>query len=328
MISRVSLPRYVTASAAEELVVFCAQAMAAEGDVEIDARRLSFVDPFGIAMLGATFHSVREWGAAVRVCGLPADIGSYLQRMDVFEGVELMDCAPRLWRRIDRSDALVELTRLERTAQSDAVAWQIAKALVGRIPGMDPDEPRDEMTCFNEFERLVEPLQYALSELLENALTHARRAGFVHANVWVASQYYPSNDLVRLGVVDNGCGFLNTLRGNPALRRDSHLEAILAGLRPRVSCNRELGIRDDSVNQGVGLTTTCRIAEKAGGSLVIVSGNGVHDTGGRSRELGGGHAWQGVGIAMQCRRSALNDVRYRELLPRLEIESPVPLRFE
>lgn len=328
MSTRLILPPYVSARSAEAVAAFCQQALNAEDDIEVDAQRLKFVDPLGMTMLGATFYSAHEWGASVRVCGLPAEIGGYLRRMDVFEGVELIDCADQPGRRHNRADALLELTRLERTANSDAVAYQIANALVGNFPDVDPDEPPDEMTGYTRFERLVEPLQYALTELLENALTHARRGGYPNANVWVASQYYPSNDLVRLGVVDNGCGFLGSLHGHPELRRETHLDAILTGLRPRVSCNRELGIRNDSVNQGVGLTTTSRIADRAGGSLMIMSGDGLHRSIGPSGKMGPEQYWQGVGIALECCRSSLNEVRFRELLPRLEVETPVRLRFE
>jgi hypothetical protein len=167
-----------------------------------------------------------------------------------------------------------------------------------------------------------------LSELLENAMTHARRQGYRDACVWVASQYYPSSGMIRLGVVDNGCGFLATLRSHPDLRLETHHEAILTALRPRISCNRDLRMGMESVNQGVGLTTTCRIAEHAGGRLVIVSGNAVHGTSGESGIISGGAVWQGVAIAMECRRNKLPGIRFRELLPPYEALKPVRLRFE
>lgn len=327
MTQLVTLPIYVTAPSAPEVVAACRQIMDAEDDIEIDASQVRFVDPFGMAMLGATFHTIRSYGDAVRVSGLSPNIGSYLQRMDVFDGVELVGCALPEGRRLNRADALVELTLVDRHANAGDVAFQIAQALVGHT-GLDPNERHDEMTGYNRFDKLVEPLHYALSELLENSLTHARRRGYDAANVWVASQYYETNGLVRLGVVDNGCGFLNSLIGHPELPKESsHLQAILTALRPRVSCNREVGIRGNSVNQGVGLTTTNRIAAHARGGLVIVSGDAVHDTRRRSFEIGDGSFWQGVAIAMVCQRDALREVRYRDLLPHLD-DLPRPrLRF-
>lgn len=324
----VRLPAYLSVRSAAEAVAACRRLIDSDGDALVDATLLRFADPFGLAMLGATFHMVRDQGRAVGVRGLSAAMAGYLHRMDVFEGVELIDCAAVSGGRHDRSDALVELTRLDNQGSVDDAAFRLAKTLVGGMPGVDPDEPPDEMSGLSAFDRLVEPIQYALSELLENAMTHARRQGYRDACVWVASQYYQKSGLIRLGVVDNGCGFLATLRSHPDLRRETHHEAILTALRPRISCNRDLRLGMDSVNQGVGLTTTCRIAEHAGGRLVIVSGDAIHGTTGESGTLAGGAAWQGVAIAMECRRDRLPSIRFRELLPPYDAQIPVRLRFE
>jgi len=324
----VRLPAYLSIRSAAEVVAACQHLIKSDGDAVVDAAGLRFADPFGLAMLGATFHMIRDQGRAVGVRGLSFNMAGYLSRMDVFKGVNLIDCAPRATGRHDRSDALVELTRLDNQSGVDDLAYRLAKALVGSIPDLDPAEPSDEMTGFTAFDRLVEPLQYALSELLENAMTHARRQGYRDASVWVACQYYSRNGLIRLGVVDNGCGFLATLRSHPELRRETHHEAILTALRPRISCNRDLRLGTDSVNQGVGLTTTCRIAEHAGGRLVIVSGDAIHSTNAESGTFTDSAAWQGVAIALECRRDRLPDIRFRELLPPYNAQTPVRLRFE
>lgn len=322
------LPIYLSARSAAATVAVCQELIESDGDAVVDAGRLRFADPFGLAMLGATFFMIRQRGRRVRVCGLNAGMAGYLNRMDVFEGVELIDCASHATGRNNRSDALVELTRLDNHNHVDDAAYRLAKSLVGTIPGIDLDEPPDEMSGMTAFDRLMEPIQYALSELLENAMTHARRQGYRDACVWVASQHYQSSGTIRLGVVDNGCGFLATLRSHPDLRRETHHEAILTALRPRISCNRDLRVGMESVNQGVGLTTTCRIAEHAGGRLVIVSGDAVHDTTDESGTMASGAAWQGVAIAMECRRNRLPGIRFRELLPPYESQIPARLRFE
>ncbi|MHB1677387.1 MAG: STAS-like domain-containing protein [Sulfuriferula sp.] len=58
--------------------------------------------------------------------------------------------------------------------------------------------------------------------------------------VWVASQYYPKKDFIRLAVVDNGCGFLESFKIHVKFQHQHHLEAILWILQSRVSCNRSL----------------------------------------------------------------------------------------
>lgn len=294
----------------------------------IDAAGLRFVDPFGLTLLGASFQALKAWGQRVVVRGLSADLGGYLQRMDLFAGVELSDCAPPAMRRRNRQDALVELTCIiDRDVAGDA-ATRLANALVGEVPGIDQDEAPDEMTGLTQADRLSIPIQYVLSELLENALTHARRGGHKGSRVWVAGQYYPSNGLVRLAVTDDGCGFLETLRGHPELRRETHHAAMLTAMRPRVSCNRDLGIRGDTVNEGVGLTTVARIAQNAGGRALIVSGDAYHDPARAGGQLPAGASWSGVAIALELRRDLLGRVRVGDLLPVLAGVPGISLRFE
>jgi anti-anti-sigma regulatory factor len=323
----ITLPTFFSARSAQEAITACWEIASAEGVVDVDAHDLKFVDPFGMALLAATFYKVNQHGGAVRVHCLNAQLSGYLRRMDLFQGVELVDCAAMQGQRQDRADALVEVTRLEQRRDVDEAALRLTRALVGRMPAANRDMPSDGMSGYTEEDRLAEPIQYAFNELLENALTHARRAGYGNACVWVACQYYPKSDLVRLGVVDNGCGFLETLRGHPALSQETHLAAILAALQPRVSCNRDLRLLADSVNQGVGLTTTQRIAARAGGCLYIASGDAIHSSAAYSH-LADGVRWQGVAIALECKRNFLPEVRLRDLLPPLEPQPGVRLRFQ
>ncbi|MHB1677386.1 MAG: hypothetical protein ACYCSS_07595 [Sulfuriferula sp.] len=65
--------------------------------------------------------------------------------------------------RRERSDALVELTRLCNRSQVGEIAYRLAKAMIGVV---DCNEAPDEMTGYTPFERLIEPLQYVLNELL------------------------------------------------------------------------------------------------------------------------------------------------------------------
>jgi hypothetical protein len=231
-------PALMTLDQPDDLIGLCGAALAADGDVLLDAHALRFTDPFGMALLGATCFTLQKRGRVVQVSGLQAAISGYLQRMDVFANVELVDCAPASGGRRDRRDALVELTRIDRPVDIDPRANQLADALVGRMPDIDLGEPLDEMTGLNTAYRLSIPLAYVLTELLNNALSHARRAGHKNACVWVASQYYRKDHRLQLAVVDNGCGMLETLRNHSVLadyqRKTDHL-AILAALRRAIA---------------------------------------------------------------------------------------------
>lgn len=323
-------PEYVTALNATDAISFC-QNVINDTDtiIEINGECLKFVDPFGVALLGACFHKVKDRNKNIRIYNLDSNLSGYLQRMDLYNDIDLIGCKVESGMRHDRSDSLVELTQLSKHSEVGNASSKLATAIVGNFEDIDPNEPEDEMTGFNTFGRLVQPLQYTLDELLENALTHARRNGNKRSCVWIASQYYPKNGLIRLGVVDNGCGFLGSLQDHPSLTSKRHLNAILLALQPRVSCNRDLVLRNDSVNEGVGLTTCCRIAHQAGGKMILISGDAIHDTYKGSIDANGKNFfWQGVGISIQIYRSKLLDVRFRELLPKIDDTPPVNLRFE
>jgi anti-anti-sigma regulatory factor len=211
-------PARLTLDRPDALVALCSAMLVPADDVLLDARALCFADPFGLALLGSTCHMLCQRDQAVRVSGLSDSVSSYLQRMDVFSGVELVECAPARGVRRDRRDALMEVTRLDQPRDIDSAANQLANAMVGRMRDIDPNEPLDEMTCKNRAGRIAGPISYALAELLNNSFSHARRRRHELACVWVASQYYRSSGLLQLAVVDNGCGMLETLRDHVAMR--------------------------------------------------------------------------------------------------------------
>lgn len=297
----------------------------ATGRVVLDATELEFVDPLGLAVLGVLLESPRST-PPVRIDWMATSVASYLDRMGLFErctveGVEI----PRRARRDQRTN-LVELTCVNELHRADDVANDISSAITGQLTSFDPNEAPDATTGLTKYDAARHTLQYVFSELLDNSLTHARRDGCIGSSVWVAAQHWPSRGIVRVAVVDNGCGVLRTLKHHSALTCQTHQAAILAGLLPKVSCNRDVGVMSDSVNQGVGLTTAKRIVEAAGGSMAIVSGDG-HVTSKHSRTLPRNAFWAGVAVTFTVERLKLPTVAVADLLPAQD-SPPVRVRFE
>lgn len=299
--------------------------------IVIQATNLVFADPLGVSLLGTSIQSAREKNSSVSISGLNSNISSYLDRVNLFNGINLIDCDHRKKiNRRDQSASMVELTQVTCPAEVDSASNSLAVSLLGKL-GLDPHAPLDDMTCSNAYEDVLGNIRYALSELLENALTHARRNGFDTASVWVASQYYPKPQSFRLGIVDNGCGFLGSLRNHEGLTEKTHMAATMLAIEPFISCNRELGVNGvDSVNQGVGLTTTRNIIREAGGDMLLTSGNCFHLLrSNRAYTLSNNVTWQGVAIGIVCRRNALSGIRYSDLLPKQPVTaSRKRLRFE
>jgi hypothetical protein len=319
------LPKFLSATNCAKTIAICQQIAAAEeGVVELDARGVAFVDPFALTLLGASMHALKGWGQRVRIHGLDSDAGGYLHRMDLFKDVELVDCAPPPQRRHDRRDSLLELTQIDDRDLAADAARRMAQALVGvKSAGWGV------LDAASREDRLVQVIQYLLTELLENAVTHAQRDGFRgKARVWLAAQHYRSNDRVRLAVTDTGCGLLATLRDHPALTAQTHFAAIQAAMKPRVSCNRDLGVLGDSVNQGVGLTTVVRIAGLAGGRATVVSGDAFQVSGRAGGRLAGGAFWQGVAVSLEVQRNRVMGVRIADALPLADVAAAVSPRFE
>jgi len=300
------------------VVAFCGEIVADTGnEIACDAAGLEFVDPVGLCLLAATCHRLAKAGRKLRLENVPPTIVGYLARMDLFKacGIEYEERFSRHNRRTD----LVEISVAERAADVDALASKIATALVGATPEYDPQAEPDEMTGFQPHDYLYKPLHYIFSELLENALTHAKRAGYNEARAWVAAQYYPSKDRIRLAVVDNGCGFLASLRWHPKLVDKTHDGAIRLALEPRITCNPDLDIRpDETANQGVGLTVVRQIVAQSRGTLRVVSGDALVELGPGSRDRSCTvEAWQGVVLALDFKRELLRQANVGHIIHEL-----------
>lgn len=286
-----------------------------EKNLTLDASQSEFIDPLGLATLGACLS--KSQFQSIDIPWLSPDITNYMQRMDFFEHFEIGSVNIVQRSRNDLTDSCCELTKIEDHSESDAVANRLADAITGKLTTSPRDAAEDPATGKNQFERFRHPIFYSLSELIENALTHARQGGNLRASVWIASQFYRGPGIVRMAVVDNGCGFLHTLEKHPRLTNKDHRSAIITALVPKVSCNRDGSLYLSQANQGVGLTTTERIAKAAQGGLLITSGDAWYKTQGfgQSGNFPNGGFWNGVAIGFHCRRSKLPSVRVRDLLP-------------
>jgi len=334
----VALPKTVGVSHLASLIRAVSQIGTGPGDVEIDCAQVNFVDPLGMTVLAAVLEPL-SGQRRVSMVWLRTEIAGYLERMDFFNGIAVEGVnIPQNRSRHDQRSKLLEITRVVDHHKSEEIADQLANAVVGQILGRSP-KPMNFNEPDIEYDQHYRPLRYALSELLENALTHARREGRFDSSVWVAAQYYQQDGgRIQVAVVDNGCGFLATLKNHAELHTKSHAEAIRTALRPKVSCNRDMWPLGESVNEGVGLTTTVRIAKETGGSVHIVSGDALFTVGegtgvkrrNQVQQLAG--EWSGVAISATFVCQKLPSIRVDQLLPPVErptaLENTVVFRFD
>ena len=319
----INFPKSLSSSDPGSLLDVCSQITehSGEGDVIIDASELTFIDPLGLAVLRATLDcQPRE--KCIHIRFLPKTMASYLTRMEFFQGLNVDGIDENDRNPNGEPDNCVELIQVLDQGQSEEIASRLIQAMTGLEHSAASDNPEQD-AC-------LRPIEYALKELLENALSHAKREGNQRASVWVACQHFRTSGKVRLAIVDNGCGFLATLRGHAELAENTDVAAIQAALVARVSCNRgpNLGFESESQNQGVGLTTTARIAAAADGHLVVISGNAwVHTERNDQFALEAGR-WKGVAIAFTCSREKLPQVDIPSLLPHEDYVVDAEIQFD
>lgn len=301
-------PPSLSASDPEALFSLCSQINEHEGDVILDASHLAFIDPLGLATLRATLECQPD-EKCVYIRFLHDRMAWYLVRMDFFHGLNVEGINEDARNTSGEPFKCVELIRVEDQSQSEIIASRLVQAMTGMAYDSTVENP--------ELDSCRVPLEYALKELLENSLSHAKREGGGGSGVWVACQHFETSNSVRLAIVDNGCGFLATLKSHQSLTERTDKGAIHTALIERVSCNRgpSVGYESESQNQGVGLTTTSRIAHAAEGHLVIASGDACFHTGAGVDIPLVGSGWHGVAIAFSCLRDKLPRVDIPSLLP-------------
>jgi hypothetical protein len=295
------------------------------GLVVCDATPLESVLPIGLCGLAASCNVLASRGTTVKFENLSTGMQSYFDRMDVFDQCHI--AYESTIQRHGGSDRLLEIRCLDSPSEVHRVAGPLVVAITGQMMrGQEDSEDADGMRG-KPSERLALSLEYVMSELLENAVTHAQANGFRHAKVWIAANYYDENNLVRVAFVDTGCGFQQSLRFDDGVKESPNdLTAIRRALEPFVSCNRGVGILDDSSNQGIGLTVCADIARETGGRLIVSSGNATLNATSNVNYPHFGY-WQGAALDVVLHRDQLLNLNLSSVVRPYQPETRPRLRF-
>lgn len=295
----ISIPQAVDE---RNLVRFIEQLGLANGetDIVLDFQSVRLLIPGAIVAL---ITKVRHWhsaGVRVRMRNqLTCPIRRYLQRMDFFKqcGVRI----PEDFHRREPANRFVEVKKIAYDAVRSVT--ELSAEIAGVFfPEEDDDDAweRGEAGAYGYVE-------FAISELGNNVLQHSRAVGYL------AAQYFPSDDLVRIGIADCGIGIRKSFEGSPfAVKAGSDTAAVLLALEPRVSSKEHLEVvRGTAVNRGVGLTFLRRLTASAGGSFLVLSGSGYYSSDAPGT-IAPSCAFQGTFCALTVKRSEAE--RYGRLL--------------
>jgi hypothetical protein len=187
-----------------------ALAMAGDGRLLFDARRLRWVDPFGmLGLLAAGVVARRKGDRPLLHLPETGDVISYLGRMDFFEHADaIFEVQGGSRRRAGEtwSDVLLEITAVRSHDDVHGVVDRVHER-ASLILSRQLHYPLREAFQFSVI----------LSELCQNIIEHSGAGG------WVATQTYNwarrlGRKVVVIGVMDLGLGFRGSLAGAHAAR--------------------------------------------------------------------------------------------------------------
>lgn len=322
----IRLPRLMLGSNLPQLLHIVA---AVEDDeapvVAIDATDLVTAEPVALCMLASVLSRRARRGQSAIVHNVNQRVKESLERMDVLAPwlhvAELAERGP--------PQAPVQARRVSSTRDANAVANALARAIASFVPQEDLAAILHDDPDLRRYGAVEQPVGYVMSELLDNALNHSRAGGFGHSAAWVAAQYYPSGDLMRVCVLDDGCGFLRTLRDHPKVVPKTDLAAVEIAFEPFLSCKRDVRVFRDSTHQGIGLTVCRDLCLLAEGRVDAVSGRGWVTNPGCDAavrtHLDTGH--QGAILNLEFHRRSITPSSVGEILRRYQPDESLPIRF-
>ena len=237
-----------------------------------DFQPVSFYVPGAITALLATLQRGNDQGYVISLANVEtAPAFTYLQRVDFFRhcGIDL----PESFYRHDSSRRFVPLRRVDRstTENVDSISRGIAACLFPEQA--ESDDP--------EFCAAHDLVTYATSELLLNAVQHARAPAFVMA------QSYQQNDSVRIAVADYGIGIRGSFEESRPDFWNSELDdldAVQLALKPTVSSKAHVASGwGEAVNAGVGLSILKELTLDTDGIFTLASHTAFHQTNHQAR---------------------------------------------
>ncbi len=221
--------------------------------VELDFSRVSFMEPWALAMFAAYGAQMRQSGTHVDVILDPANPANLYS-----EAMGLRDLI------------------LHGSSASAAAKWSDSH----QNTGLHVVRDERDIAAFRRSaarlalahcEEAADALKWAMTELSRNVIQHS---GSAIGGVAIA-QHFPERKALQVAIVDVGQGLKSALHNRyPELRND--MDALRLGVLPHSSGAAPAGPYGDSLrNAGLGLFTCKEIAWRAGGSFWLASGRAL-----------------------------------------------------
>jgi len=237
--------------------------------IALDFYQLRFIEVGPLALLLGFIINWRASGLTVNIyANFSSSSCSYLSRINFFEHIS--EPVEEQFKRHKSGDRFVEFKKIDSSSSSllGLLSDQIATCVAGEN-SVENDEFTDRAPVAGYYEAIA----YSVSELIKNVQQHASGIGFVVA------QHYPTSGKTHIAIVDSGIGIKESFfrSGSPhASRMKTDIDALKIALEAEVSSRTHNtgSYGTSNENAGVGLTLLTHIAQQAGGSYQLLSGNG------------------------------------------------------
>jgi len=148
----------------------------------------------------------------------------------------------------------------DRTNNTDEINSILTQKILDNAKNLSPEEKED----------LSEYLEYMISEMMGNVISHAQS---IHGG-FVTAQYYPKEKKVQVVIIDGGVGFLSTLSKQFDVKNEG--EAIQKALEKEITgSNKYSAYNNAPEHAGLGLFFLSSILEATQGKFTIISNHTV-----------------------------------------------------
>lgn len=157
-------------------------------------------------------------------------------------------------------------------------------------------------------------IKFCIVEVVRNIYDHSKSR-----DLWYSGQFWPSENLVEIAILDEGDGIYNTLKNNKRIIVNNPEEALKFSLVPGVSKNSAtMKNIDVNGNSGFGLYMIKSICDVAGSFTLISSGKCLNIENGRQEIFEAD--FSGTAIRVRIKTSKLDDIKVCNLIRSLSQE--------
>lgn len=238
--------------------------------VNLDAIHVVTLQPSAACLIAVAARSVRESGRTLRIIGLRPQLRPLIRQLDAT--IELTDVEPGnpiAQVQEENSISVQILNGRDANTEVNRLATYIAQF----IPREDQAEMLHDQYGLRIHHAIQPALAYILTELVDNVFSHAATEEYRSPHAYMVVQSYPAGDLLRVAVVDDGCGLLGSLRALPEDPPHNHYEAVTRAFEPFVSSKGSLSIYAERRHMGLGLPVCREICQRLGGRIHAATGN-------------------------------------------------------